>query len=168
MADEINNNKTDKEKESLKDKILYILCLLLCGGFLITAFIAFFGGAIKDWNTFRAEIDRIEDEQLKISTRKVSLASINYASEIEGNIRGSFFIGYGSISENQYYVAYEILDDKGKKLFKMPAEITVIYDMLAKDAQAYAEVDENYYGMVGVRLYVPTGTITQEYDLSLE
>lgn len=130
--------------------------------------VALFCVLLSDTKHFALKIAQIDEEREQISTHVTYLASINYQSEIKGQFCIGFGIGSGKVSEQQYYVAYEVLEDSGKKLFKMPADITTIYDTLDKGAQAYVEIDENYYGVSAMRLYVPQGTITQEYDLSLE
>ena len=112
---------------------------------------------VKDWNEMQTKMKAI-------TTETTYLASVNYTSEVDGY----FYIGHGSVKETQYYVAYEILEDGGKKLFKMRADITTIYDVLEADELAYAETDKDGWGIVKIRLYVPKGTITQDYNLSLE
>ena len=134
----------------------------------VLAIIAFFFTVRNEYIDFRNEIARIDEEREQVTTHTTFLASIDYQSEIKGSFRLGLGSGRGEVSEQQYYVAYEILEDNGKKLFKMPADITTIYDTLDENAQAYVEIDENYYGVFAMRLYVPKGTITQEYDLSLE
>ena len=107
----------------------------------------------------------MNEEGNKITTTTKELISLDINSEVNGR----FILGGGRINEKQCYCAYEMLEDEGKKLFKMDAAVTVIYDKLDENDMAYAEIDTNGWGeTVSVRLYVPKGTIVQEYDLSLE
>ena len=100
-----------------------------------------------------------------VTTEKVFLESINY----ESTVTGRWILGSDYISDKQYYVAYEILEDGGKKLFKMDAEKTIIYDILKENDTAYLEIEKNGNGVIkAMRLYVTDGTIVRDYDLSLD
>lgn len=48
----------------------------------------------------------------------------------------------------QYYMFTNLLDDGGKKYYKMPREKTIVYDTLKQDEQAYAEVTSNGWGKI--------------------
>lgn len=105
-------------------------------------------------------------------TYKVELASLEVQGNLQGNFisasGGSFILGSGEIKNKQYYIAYKVLEDGGKQVFKMPIEKTVIYDTLDSGSGAYAEIDETKIsGIKSIKIYVPKGTITQKYDLSL-
>lgn len=115
-------------------------------------------------------LEQIKEGQAKmqeIHTETILLASLDYTTNIEGEFRSSFTMGRGRIDTVDYYVAYEVLQDGGKRLVKIPSDNTIIYNNLDNSAQAYAEIDKNGYGIQAYRLYVPKNTITQEYDLSL-
>lgn len=134
---------------------LITFCIFILGAFLI----------LKSFKLYEAQNE-------PPTVERVSLASLNYTSEIKGEINGGFFLGTGCVNgvieEEQYYVAYKVLEDGGKKLWKIPANITTIYDTLQTNCEAYAEVTSNYFGIISINLYVPEGTILQDYDLSLE
>jgi len=159
-------------KEVLKKLGIYSIFGLGVLAFAIY-FIFLFSKICTDVKEFKAEIAKLEDKRQEVTTDTVRLASINYSSEIKGSIRESFVIGSGyengRIEEEQYYVAYRVLDDGGKKLYKMKADISIIYDTLEADDEAYAEVDTNGLGqLVAVRIFVPQGSIVQDYDFSLD
>lgn len=106
----------------------------------------------------------IKENENKVVTNKAYLESLSYGGN---ELSGNWILGSGYISGKQYYVAYEILEDGGKKLLKIPADETIIYDTLESNENAYLEIDKNGNGTVKARrLYVPTGTITKEYSLS--
>lgn len=125
---------------------------------------------------FLRTLKAIHDEQLRkentITTQTVKLVSLDYTSEIEGKFHG-FSLGLsgsvnGTISEASYYVAYQVLEDGGKSLYKIPANITILYDTLENGQDGYAEVDINDYGTTkAIRLYVPKGTVPHNYDVSI-
>ena len=108
-----------------------------------------------------------------ITTQTIKLASLDYATKIEGELHG-FGLGLighvnGSISKSSCYVAYQVHEDGGKSLYKIPANIAILYDTLAENQDAYAEVDVNGYGTTKhIRLYVPKGTVPREYDVSID
>ena len=108
-----------------------------------------------------------------ITTQTIRLASLDYVTEIEGEIHG-FGLGLighvnGSISESSCYVAYRVHENGGKSLYKIPTNIAILYDTLDKNQDAYAEVDVDGYGTTKqIRLYVPQGTVPQNYDVSID
>lgn len=161
----MKKKKIDSETADviIKTAIAFAGCLLAMG--LIWCFLRSFGNFVQE------EREK-EAERKAVVTREVEIESLSLLGSYEGNVTGGFVLGCGSVrgsvSEERYYIAYEVLSDGGKKLFKMPADITVVYDSLKPGEKAYAEIDENYYGLIAIRLYVPKGTITQDYDLSLE
>lgn len=94
----------------------------------------------------------------------VKLRSIEYTS----NSSGAFIIGIGQLKNREYYVAYALQEDGGKKLVKYRADITIIYETLNENDEVYAEVVYNGFGNIGeVKLYLPKNTIKEEYDLNL-
>lgn len=65
-------------------------------------------------------------------------------------------------------VCYKVREDGGKELVKFKAEDAIIYDILAADEMAYAEVSVNGYGYTKeVKLYVPKDTIQVNYDFNV-
>lgn len=119
----------------------------------------------------------IYNEQIRkentITTQTIKLASLDCATEIEGELYG-FGLGLigcvnGSISESSCYVAYQVHEDGGKSLYKIPANIAILYDVLETGEAAYAEVDKNGYGeKKQIRVYVPIGTVPQEYNVAID
>ena len=106
----------------------------------------------------------ISEQSKQYEIRTVHLQSIAVTSQTEGG----FFLGFGSVGGEEYYVCYEVLDDGGLKLRKIAATNTVIYQTLDDGEQAYAEVTINGWGIeLGTKLYVPKDTVRVEYDLSL-
>ena len=93
------------------------------------------------------------------------ILSINISNKAEG----SFVLGVGTVKNKEYYIAYEVLKDNGKKLVKIPIDNSVIYDILEDEENAYIEIVTNGLRQeVETKIYVPKGTITKEYDMSLE
>lgn len=112
-----------------------------------------------------SDIKEIQKVTNEVFTYEVELMSL----DLQSDIQGSFILGSGSVNSEHCYAAYQILDDGGKKLFTMPAYKTVIYDTLESEDGAYAVIEEKTFGGIQkIKLYVPKGTITQEYDLSLK
>lgn len=109
-------------------------------------------------------------KEIKKMTNEVFAYEVELMSlDLQSNIQGSFVLGSGSVNSEHYYAAYQILDDGGKQLFTMAASKTVIYDTLESGDDAYAIIEEKTFGGIQkIKLYVPKGTITQEYDLSLK
>lgn len=98
------------------------------------------------------------------NVERIELASIDVTSNIEGR----FYLGSGRINEKEYYAAYKILTDGGKKLYKMDATITTIYENLEENEIAYAEEIRDGFGYLEeIKLYIPKNTIKQEYDFSI-
>lgn len=96
----------------------------------------------------------------------IPLYSVVSSNEYE--YEGHFFLGSGSIDGRQYYVAYKVLEDGGKKYFKMDKDKTVIYDTLENADTSYAEIEKNSFGITTkINLYVPKDTIVKTIDLSL-
>lgn len=167
----------DKENKkvgnTLRDKAVIGVAVTVLSGIILFIVFGFISSWVNEYRQLKTDLKQIEDDVKRVySTSTIQLASVNYTSEISGDTSGGFYLGFGSIkgsvSEKQYYVAYKVLEDGGKKLFKMPAEITVIYDTLDSDSQAYAEIDMNIHeDMLGIKLFVHKDTIVQDYDLSL-
>lgn len=102
------------------------------------------------------------------ATERVEVASIDLSNETEGDFHRTFAIGYGSVETKTYYVLYKKLSDGGLSLVKIPADKTVIYQTLSKFDTAYYEITTNgFEDIVGIKLYVPKGSITCEYNLNL-
>ena len=96
----------------------------------------------------------------------IPLYSVVSSNEYE--YEGHFFLGSGRIDGRQYYVAYKVLEDGGKKYFKMDKDKTVIYDTLENADTSYAEIEKNSFGITTkINLYVPKDTIVKTIDLSL-
>lgn len=111
------------------------------------------------------KLEKMGGKSKELHTETILLQSINATTRVSG----SFTYGIGTINQKDYYVTYQVLEDGGKQIYKMPAEKTVIYETLESGSQAYVEEDVNGYGSVTARrLYVPTGSIEQKYDLTLE
>lgn len=112
-----------------------------------------------------------EEQKNTITTETVRLFSLVLNSETQGENKGFFWLGTGYVKGDfeteHFYVAYEVLEDGGKRLIKFPSDTTVIYDTLGDGEEAYAKIDKDYYGRQKIRLYVPKGTMYQEFDLSL-
>lgn len=95
---------------------------------------------------------------------KIELASI----ALDSDISGRFYLGCGRIEEKEYYIAYKILEDGAKMIYKMDAAKTKIYETLGEDETAYAEeIRDGYDFLKEIKLYIPKNTIKQEYNLSL-
>ncbi len=147
------NNRGEIDTDFLQDFIQ---------GLVIAIIIAITVGACG-WG-LKACVD--EDNRLRneIVTQRAEVVAIDLQSDTEG----SFVWGTGSIGTERYYVVYQILEDNGKQLLKLPADITIIYNTLSVTDTAYVEADVNGYGTaIEYRLYVPVNSIMKEYDLSL-
>lgn len=96
---------------------------------------------------------------------KTEIISIN----LSDNTEGSFVLGIETVKDKKYYVAYKILKDGGKKLVKMPIDKSIIYDILEEDENAYIEdITNGFEEKIEIKIYVPKGTITKEYDMLFE
>lgn len=146
----------ERKKEERDNKIFNgVLIGLFVIGILLTI-VAVVQGFI--------DIGKQIDDANKVTTETVHLKSINYSSVVDG----SFFLGCGSIGTDSYYVCYEILEDGGVTLIKLDANKTIIYEKLAEDETAYAEISQNGWGEIkGIKLYLPQNTIQVDYDLAL-
>lgn len=107
------------------------------------------------------------NKQEKFTTiENIPFYSVVSSNEYE--YEGRFFLGSGSIDGRQYYVAYRVLEDGGKKYFKMDKDKTVIYDTLENADTSYAEIEKKSFGITAkINLYVPKDTIVKTIDLSL-
>lgn len=156
-----STEKVDKTKSHWWDVIefeMVIKFIILFGGiFMLIMFISESVQFFRDLNS---------DDDVIV---KYSISSTNYDEDIEGESL-QFIIGKGSVSEKGYYVVYQILEDGGKKLLKLDAEKTIIYDNLEEGEMPYVELGKkNISGeYLQIKLYVPKGTIQEKYDLSLE
>lgn len=103
------------------------------------------------------------------STTTTTVVSADFTTQVQGASGTVFYIGHGSLRSEEYYVAYEREEDGGLVLKKYPCDKTILYTTLAAGDTAYVEKDLNEYGSVlAYRLYVPEGSVVQEYDLSLQ
>lgn len=107
-------------------------------------------------------------DEYKIETEKIEL----YSVVLDDGVEGRFILGSGYLGNKQYFVAYRVLEDGGKAIYKMDANISVIYDTLESGESAYVEKETKVMILgsypISYKIYVPQGTITQEYDLSLK
>lgn len=83
------------------------------------------------------------------------------------SVSGNFVFGYGSVQEDTYFVAYRVNEDSSMEYYKMPESKTHLYLTLPEDEQPYAEVTENHFGIVEIKLYLPKDCIRQKIDLDL-
>lgn len=96
--------------------------------------------------------------------------NITYISSLRGTseTEGHFILGCGTIDNKQYYIAYEIIgeNDYGKQYaqFKIKADGVIITENNALDPQ-YMVKKEKGSLYETFELYVPIGTIRQEYKL---
>lgn len=143
-----------KKVEIDGDMVLAIIKLVLAIVMLICMFFA-----IVDF------VKGLKNAQSVESVDRIELASIDVTSNIEGR----FYLGSGRINEKEYYAAYKILTDGGKKLYKMDASVTTIYENLEENEMAYAEEIRDGFGYLKeIKLYIPKNTIKQEYDFSID
>lgn len=114
---------------------------------------------------FKVIFDEISSKTRQKNIERKEILSINISNKAEG----SFVLGVGTVKNKEYYIAYEVLKDNGKKLVKIPIDNSVIYDILEDEENAYIEIVTNGLRQeVETKIYVPKGTITKEYDMSLE
>lgn len=99
------------------------------------------------------------------TTETSGVLSIAYQEDI----RGTFVLGMGTVSGEEYYTCYERLEDGGITLLKLDAETTIIYQTLDEGEEAYVEKQVTKSGRVtSAKLYVPTDTVQREYNLDLD
>lgn len=111
-------------------------------------------------------LNMLNKQEKSTTIENIPLYSVVSSNEYE--YEGHFFLGSGSIDGRQYYVAYKVLEDGGKKYFKMDKDKTVIYDTLENADTSYAEIEKNSFGITTkINLYVPKDTIVKTIDLSL-
>lgn len=147
------------ENENKKSKIDYILPIL---GYAFVA--AVVGIVIWAVVGMFSDTSKVLEQGKQTEVHTVLLQSVAVTSQTEGG----FFLGCGSVSGEEYYVCYEVLDDGGLKLKKIAAKNTIIYQSLEADEQAYAEITVDGWGVEKeIKLYVPKDTVQVEYDLSL-
>jgi len=162
----------EPEKMSFKDWV-YLIFLIL----IIILFIWTFVYYVRHPGSFSQVLEeqRQENEQARLTHQEKTankIETINLTGiELDSNLTGVFGLGSGVLDNEYYYIAYQILENGGKKLFKMKAEYTTIFETLEENEQAYAEVELVYFlgGYITeeIRLYVPKNTIQKEYDFSL-
>lgn len=109
-----------------------------------------------------SELHHAYKEAMIIETGRMNIYSI-YA---DSGSAGSLTLGCGSIEYEQYYVFYIEKEDGGKIVKKIPANKTIIYETLGESDTAYVEYDYNISGIKEYRLYVPEGSIIQEYNFT--
>lgn len=99
--------------------------------------------------------DKKMSSQVDSTIETIQLCSINTDSDI----KGGFILGCGSVKNKEVYVAYQILEDGGKKYITMDRHNTIIYEDLNSDEMPYAEILSD---SKEIKLHVPEGTITYE------
>lgn len=125
----------------------------------------------------------VEEYEEISSTKSCTLIYANDTSSITGNIHGTRRYVYGSISEKPEYKYYYMLEDGSIKLGSIPADDTTIY-YIKSGEEPYLEtivttryeVDNNKKPAtcqeIGktttYRLYIPEGSITNEYKFDAE
>lgn len=157
-----NNNydvtETTNIKENKKTSFADIFLLLILITIMVIAIGIPLGLLAKGFNDTYAEMKEVKAE-------KILLASTVHDTRSEGKFR----YGRGYIEDKDYFVAYQILDDGAKKIYKMEAQKTYIYNTLQPGEQAYVDVYKDGFGYIQkYHLYVPENAIEEEYNLSLE
>jgi hypothetical protein len=106
-------------------------------------------------------------KEKEIESYQFELVALNN----NNNIYGSFFLGSGSIKEEQYFFAYVKYDDGGIKLWKCEAYTTWIYEDIINNQTPYIIYTESYSR--GVNFYserhefhIPKGSILQKFNLN--
>lgn len=79
--------------------------------------------------------------------------------------KGSFALGFGTIEGDSYFVYYVAKEDGGKFLEQVESDKATVYDVLQDDESPYVKYKVNGLGhILSYELYVPEGSITEEYD----
>lgn len=149
---------------SVVNKIWLIIYSCFCGVFLSVLLTLCIGGILG-----------IFPEKQKVPDEIEYIAAINDGSSISGN----FFIGIGTIKEESYYFYYKKLDCGGYVQEKIRTEDVIIFesDSIIPHIQHYRNefVNKNWNDWAFpsqcntyVHIYVPKGSIKQNYNFDLE
>lgn len=95
------------------------------------------------------------------------------------NIEGKFFLGTGNIGSELYYVFYQKEEDGGIKFGKLPVkEVTIyetgekgyiqIYNLKLKEKRYYSLGFSDLLNKRKYKVFIPKGSILQEFKLDLE
>lgn len=120
-----------------------------------------------------------------IQTAEYKLVSIKDNSQLEGSGSGGLFYVYVSMDTNEVYTYYYKLEDGGYKKGKISSENAVIYEKddckpLITEYTTYTKVNMNHslenfltFGSFNkseksYKIFVPKGTIAQDYYLDAE
>ena len=97
-----------------------------------------------------------------------TLKSTAYISAMKntGEIEGRFFLGSGSISENQYYY-YLMKVGNGHKMVKVPVDRTVVFEDDNEIPRIETHHIMNTLGAECYKAYIPNGSILYEYNIQL-
>jgi len=90
-----------------------------------------------------------------------------YSIGTDKGIEGRFVMGSGNIETKEVYTAYQIMNDGGKKYYKMDRDITTICENLDTNTTAYAEIYRKGHAIALIKLYVPQDTIIQDINVDL-
>lgn len=109
-------------------------------------------------------------EEIKTSSvsEPINIYCVASSVEISGELFGNYILCSGSISNIEYYVFYEEVENATKKYTKYEKDICLIHDTLMEDEQSYIVLTSNWRGKVTqVDIFVPDGSVEQHIDLSL-
>lgn len=145
LRDEKNKNRNWKTSELMLR--LGAVGMFVISGVLILIFILFLP-------------DKKMSSRVDSTIETIQLCSINTDSDIKGD----FILGCGSVKNKEVYVAYQLLEDGGKKYITMDRSNTIIYEDLNSDEMPYAEILSD---SKEIKLHVPEGTIMKNIDINL-
>lgn len=149
---------SDMKKFYLEEFIVKIIALVIA---TVVALIA----VIPVYSEFQEMLkSKNSEEEINI----VNLVAIDLQIKEKISIEETFVLGTGSISNKNedYYFAYEVLEDGGKKLYKMNVNTTIIYDDLSNEEKAYAVVISKSNKILKTNLHVPVGTIIENINVN--
>jgi heme/copper-type cytochrome/quinol oxidase subunit 2 len=158
----------DKIEEHINPKDVALVISLLI--IVITIFLFIFQG-FYGWHKY----NKMEYSQYqKYNEVKIS------ALEDNKNIQGNVYFHSGYIDEKMYYYYMEVLSDGNKKMNKIPAEDTIIIEKSntykIEFYKSFKEYKDKLFGglftwndtIYQYKLYVPNGTVTNDYNIDLK
>ena len=96
-------------------------------------------------------------------TEKIDIVSMETVNGTYGN----FTFGSGQINNKEYFVCYAVLEDGAKRLIKIPADESKIYDTITGDDKPYVELRRTKGGnIISGDLHIPNNYIINEYGFN--
>lgn len=154
--DETFGKKEDKNKNSKYASVWALICL-------ISMIMIFFVGYKFDTKPYTYPKEPTSIEYIN---------ALSDNQEVNGRIRGSRYVIRGYFNEKLYYSYMVDVGNGGKKANKVPSDETTVYETDKNYRVEWYTGHKEFLGLKGQKtywkIYIPVGSITDDYSIDLE